>query len=107
MIRFPRLHFCAFIGASIGDIPARGMLRLARFFPSPRSPASLRVLVRGRVGVVARLQDSRRLPVIGFAYDHHERSLEREIRNEANSQNGCETDAAQSVRSGRRGLRGR
>jgi hypothetical protein len=25
--------------------------------------------------VVARLQDSRRLPVIGFAYDHHERSL--------------------------------
>jgi len=25
--------------------------------------------------VVARLQDSRRLPVIGLAYDHHERSL--------------------------------
>ena len=32
MIRFPRLHFCAFIGASIGDTPPGACCALPAFF---------------------------------------------------------------------------
>ena len=82
MIRFPRLrfyfHFYFYFYVRFCLSVAHPLL--IRRSALPKFKPRFAFWPGALPDVVARLQDSRRLPVIGFAYDHHERSLVRGLK---------------------------
>ena len=80
MIRFPRLRFYFHFYFYVRFCLSVAHPLLIRRSALPRFKPRFAFWPGALPDVVARLQDSRRLPVIGFAYDHHERSLVRGLK---------------------------